>query len=221
MISTGNDIVSLNAINVTRTKQQKFYSKILTPAETALHNGRQFAAIPFESFVWLLWSIKEAAFKFLQRANPALLFSPTKFEVKQLQLPAGFEMAHFTSEEIISVGFDDKTAIYGLILYENNMLYTRSLLYNELIMSVVNADDDFSNIHWGIKSINSAGNDTQSAAVREFLMSTLQLQGINRPIISKNLHSIPGLLYNGVVVPVSLSHHERFVAYSVELLGAG
>ncbi len=53
MLSTGNDIVALNAINVTRTKQPQFYSKILTPSEAELYNQPDFAALPFEIFVWL------------------------------------------------------------------------------------------------------------------------------------------------------------------------
>ena len=36
MISAGNDIVALNAINITRTKQPRFYSKILSAAEIEL-----------------------------------------------------------------------------------------------------------------------------------------------------------------------------------------
>ena len=67
MISTGNDIVALKAINVARTKQQKFYNKIITGSEKALYEGQFSERLPFEYFVWLAWSVKESVFKYLQR----------------------------------------------------------------------------------------------------------------------------------------------------------
>jgi len=55
MTSTGNDIVALNAIAIARTKQNRFYSKILSPSEKNLYSQAGFSKIPFENFVWLLW----------------------------------------------------------------------------------------------------------------------------------------------------------------------
>ena len=72
MISTGNDIVALKAINVARTKQQNFYSKIITVSEKALYDEHFSGRLLFEHFVWLAWSVKESVFKYLQRINPDL-----------------------------------------------------------------------------------------------------------------------------------------------------
>src|SRR5215469_9103806 len=95
MTSAGNDIVSFSAINSARTKQQRFYSKILTTAEENIYRQPGFASIPFENFVWLLWSVKESAYKYLKRANPALIFTPVKFIVRQLDAPEQADMLSF------------------------------------------------------------------------------------------------------------------------------
>ena len=83
MLGTGNDIVALAAINVERTRQSNFYSKILSLSEQQLYNELQ-SQLPFENFVWLAWSVKESAYKFLKRFMPDLVFSPTKIMITNL-----------------------------------------------------------------------------------------------------------------------------------------
>jgi len=220
MISTGNDIISLNAINITRTKQPRFYSKILSGAERSLYNTPEFAAIPLASFVWLLWSVKESAYKFLKRIDPELVFTPIKFEVEQLHVPATFTITHVEPEEFEGLGFDDRPVLKGILSKGDIKLYSRSLVYDNLILSVVNSTDDFDNIYWGIKSIGNADHHTQSAAVREFLVASLQNVLDDEDItISKTPQGIPVLLSGGKVtqIPVSLSHHEHLIAYSFQL----
>lgn len=215
MLSTGNDIVSLNAINVTRTKQPNFYSKILTPTETALHQEPYFATIPFEVFVWLLWSIKESAFKFLQRVDPEIIFTPVKFEVTQLEIPASFKIQAFNIEELTGIGFDNIETIKSIIPFGDYVLYSRSLIYNEFISTVVNGAEDFSCTHWGIKQIESSEVVIQSAEVRAFLIANLKDN--SNISMGKNRFGIPIILKDNIrlPIPVSLSHHEKFVAYSI------
>ena len=217
MLSTGNDIVSLNAINVTRTKQPNFYSKILTPTETALHHEPRFANIPFEVFVWLLWSIKESAFKFLQRIDADILFTPVKFEVSDVQIPFGFNLTDFKTIELTGIGFDGIQAIKSTIKFDDLILYSNSLIYQEFISTVVNGVEDFGHTHWGIKQIASDDIAFQSAEVRTFLIDNFKH---NTSIsIAKNPLGIPVLLKNNqeLTIPVSLSHHEYYIAYSFQL----
>jgi phosphopantetheinyl transferase (holo-ACP synthase) len=216
MLSTGNDIVSLNTINVTRTKQPNFYSKILTPTETALHQEPRFATIPFEVFVWLLWSIKESAFKFLQRINPEIIFTPVKFEVTQLEIPASFKIQAFNIKELTGIGFHNIETIKSIIPFGDYVLYSRSLIYNEFISTVVNDAEDFSHIHWGIKQIDSSEIAIQSAEVRALLIDNLTDKNIS---IGKTPLGIPVLFKDNIAppIPVSLSHHEYYIAYSFQL----
>jgi hypothetical protein len=216
MLSTGNDIVSLNAINVTRTKQPNFYSKILTPTETALHQQPCFATIPFEVFVWLLWSIKESAFKFLQRADADILFTPVKFEVRDVQIPFRFNLQNFDGSQLTGIDFDGLNAIKSIVEFGDHVLYSNSLFYQEFVASVVNSTEDFSQTHWGIKRIDNDEIAIQSAEVRTFLIDNLADKNV---IVSKNIQGVPVLLKDKqeLSIPISLSHHEYYVAYSFQL----
>ncbi|WP_158993760.1 4'-phosphopantetheinyl transferase superfamily protein [Mucilaginibacter sp. L196] len=217
MLSTGNDIVSLNTINVTRTKQPNFYSKILTPTETALYKQSRFANTPFEVFVWLLWSIKESAFKFLQRIDTDILFTPVKFEVSEIQIPFGFNLTDFKPIELTGIGFDGIHTIKSTIKFDDLILYSNSSIYQEFISTVVNGVEDFSNTHWGVKQIDSDEVAFQSAEVRAFLIDNFK---DNTSIsIGKNPFGIPIILKDNIEqpIPVSLSHHEYYIAYSFQL----
>ena len=215
MQSTGNDIVSLNAINVTRTKQPNFYSKILTPTETALHQEPRFATIPFEIFVWLLWSIKESAFKYLQRADADIIFTPVKLEVSEIYVPEGFGIGKFSVRGLAGNSFDLLQTITSVINFEDKIFYSTSLIYNELIFTVVDGDKYFNNTYWGIKEIDDCDAEIQSIEVRTFLIDNFPAKNI---VVTKNDKGIPSiLLSDGANVPASLSHHENWVAYSFKL----
>lgn len=84
--SIGNDIVALKSIDAKKTRQQKFYSKFLTVTEVDLYKKNSLTALPFEHFIWLCWSIKEAVFKFQKRLNPKFIFSFRKIQVQQIDL---------------------------------------------------------------------------------------------------------------------------------------
>jgi phosphopantetheinyl transferase (holo-ACP synthase) len=220
MTSTGNDIVALSAINITRTKQPRFYTKILNDTEIALYKSSAISVIPLENYVWLLWSIKESAYKYLQRITPGLVFSPTKIIIKQLKLPFGFIVTNFNNKQKESTGFDDKIAYKAVISFGSDILYSRSLIYNELIFSTVNINDDFSNTHWGIKVIDNPEPQFQSTAVREFLLNKLSgLFEADNIRIDKSPEGIPFLLKGTgpIDIPISLAHHDCFVGYSFQV----
>jgi phosphopantetheinyl transferase (holo-ACP synthase) len=220
MISTGNDIVALKAINIARTKQFRFYSKIISFAEKELYDQLVADKIPFENFVWLLWSVKESAFKFLQRITSDLVFSPSKIIIKQLVLPVQQLVTRLEGGETEGCGFDDKTSYKCTIEFGANRLYSRSIISEELIVSVINHEDNFENTCWGLKAINSAAPAHQSKTVRSFLVNRLNGLFPDADLnISKSPSNYP-ILLNGseeMAVPVSLAHHDHFVAYSFQL----
>jgi phosphopantetheinyl transferase (holo-ACP synthase) len=219
MLSTGNDIVSLNAINKTRTNQPGFYSKILADAERVLYRELEPAGISFENFVWLLWSIKESAYKYLQRNTPGLVFSPTRFVVQRIEPPFGYATTNIESSETEGTGFGNRPVLKSVITFGSDTLYSKSFIYRELIVSVVNVNDDFGKTNWGVKFISSADPAYQSKAVRLFLLGRLnkllQLDGLT---IDKSPDGIPIVLNHDerIEIPVSLSHHDQWVAYSFQ-----
>jgi len=212
MISTGNDIVALKAINITRTKQQNFYRKIISDSEKALYDEQFSDSLPFEHFVWLLWSIKESVYKYLQRITPELVFSPTKVIITKLEAPVNNTIQVFGGRD-----FNDKTVYKGVAEFGAHTLYSRSIITEDFIFSVINHIDNFERVLWGIRPIDSCEPGRQSEGVREIALAMLNSLFPDAKLkIDKNLHGIPVLLKNGVEipVPVSLAHHDHYVAYS-------
>ncbi|MGZ3823273.1 MAG: 4'-phosphopantetheinyl transferase family protein [Mucilaginibacter sp.] len=216
MISTGNDIVALKTINIARTKQQNFYRKIISASEKDLYDRQISDKLPFDVFVWLLWSVKESGYKYLQRITPELVFSPTKIIITQLALPADNFVEQFEGR-----GFDEDSVYKGVISFGDHILYSRSVISEEFIFSVVNGTDDFRHIRWGIQLIDASEPEAQSKAVREFLIQTLApLFPGSALLVDKSPHGYPIILKDGVEIPlpVSLAHHGHYVGYSMAVL---
>lgn len=216
MISTGNDIIALKTINIARTKKQNFYRKIISASEKDLYDHQFADKLPLDVFVWLLWSVKESVYKYLKRIAPELIFSPTRIIVNQLTLPSDNFAGQFEN-----IGFDDNSVYQGVVEFGEHTLYSRSVINEEFIFSVVNATDDFTRVSWGIKLIDSSDPDAQSKAVRDFLIRALNplLPGSNL-LVEKSPHGYPLVLKDGVeiLLPVSLAHHGHYVAYSIAVL---
>jgi phosphopantetheinyl transferase (holo-ACP synthase) len=238
MTSIGNDIIALKTIDISRTRSFRFYSKILSVSEQQLYQ-EQFTAIPFELFVWLLWSVKESVYKCLQRHQPNLIFSPVKIELKRLIVPA-VQSSSFHGQ-LANTGFTDSECFCSEIRLGPRRFSSRSVIYgDEAIFTVAQPAEDchaesvepsgadlrqtqadntnFSDIHWGIKQINSSGFETQSAAVREFLLEILYILYPGRELrIIKNDAGCPFLFVDGQAVEqrISLSHHGEYVGYAL------
>jgi phosphopantetheinyl transferase (holo-ACP synthase) len=221
MTSTGNDIVALKAINIARTKQPNFYWKILSVSEKDLYDQQFSGKIPFENFVWLCWSIKESAYKFLHRTKPNYVFSPTRTIINLLELPAHSVVTQVDGQAE-GCGFDDGTTYNGMVSINDQKLYSRSLIGEDFILSVVSDLDNFDDTCWGVQHIPSSESAHQSATVREFLMKKLsQLLPGDSIHIDKNKHGIPVLVKDKVEMPhaISLAHHDHYVAYSLRMTG--
>lgn len=215
MISTGNDIVALKAINVARTKQQNFYSKIITETEKALYDEQFSDRLPFEQFVWLAWSVKESVFKYLQRINPDLVFSPSKIKLTELVAPVGENATDFEGRD-----FNSETVYKGVFDFSPHTFYSRTIITDDFIFSVVNHTNNFEKVMWGIKKIGSTDADDQSKAVRIFALAMLNTLFPDAELeIDKNKHSCPIILKDGVEIPapISLAHHDHWVGYSFQL----
>ena len=218
MKSAGNDIVALNAIDIHRTRDIRFYSKFITSSELAIQ--QQPVALPFEIFVWLLWSVKESAYKYLKRHDAGLLFSPVKFIVEQLNIPAHFILTHFDGNHWDS---EETPGNYltGTVSYGNTRLYFRSYLTEDFITSVVDANEQFENVSWGIQLIENTDHQHQSQEVRNFALIKLKaLLAIDDLWIVKSEIGYPVVMEGGIPLEVDLSfaHHDKWVGYSFTCL---
>jgi phosphopantetheinyl transferase (holo-ACP synthase) len=244
-MSTGNDIVALHAIDGQRTLQPRFYSKILSPSEQALYDRYKFSGLPFEHFVWLLWSVKESVYKYCQRIGPGLVFSPTRIVIHQMDIPSHPLSGFYRC----TVHFDARV--------DARVFYSRSVIREEWIATVVSDEETFEDVWWGVAAIDHAGHAAQSAAVRSVVLGRLGslLQqtegggdrggrscsedpedrrsangrdgsgdpggpgGQDGLCIGKSPKGYPVILRGNqeMGIPVSLAHHDRFVAYSFRL----
>jgi phosphopantetheinyl transferase (holo-ACP synthase) len=217
IISAGNDIVDLGTINATRTKDQRFYTKFITGTETTLYNQPHLADMPFEYFVWMLWSVKESVYKFMQRHNPGLVFSPSKIIVEQIESHRKASIPTITQPEIEAEGFAGLTTYNSIIAFGADNFYSRSIINSNYIATIVNNSNDLENIYWGIKRIDQSEPEYQSRAVRQFLLKKLaSVFDTDDLRIIKNTSGCP-VLFSGdlrVDIPVSLAHHGHYVAYA-------
>jgi hypothetical protein len=200
-MSTGNDIVFLGATRPERTVLTRFYSRILTPAEHLLYRQPGCPSLAFDHYIWLCWSVKEAVFKYRKRGLPGLVFSPLAIEVGQI----GWNK---------SVDGDEYRCVVRCGL---EVLYSRSLLRDGVIMTVVSEDETFADTGWGVRRIDRASYADQSASVRSFVLRELKARfSLDDPQILKDAAGCP-IVWDGgrrLEIPVSLAHHDRWVAWS-------
>jgi phosphopantetheinyl transferase (holo-ACP synthase) len=215
LISTGNDIVALRSVNNERTSEYRFYSKILSASEQALYQQPSIAQIPFGHYVWLLWSVKESAYKYLKRSMPDLLFSPTKIVIVDISVPKNGgddKPASLTWDSTENAGeFYTGKAVYG-----DSCIYFRSMISTEWIASVVNSTEDFKGVHWGIRYISHAGHAHQSKEARALLLKKISSFTPGELQIKKSPVGYPVILNQGIdtQIAASLAHDGAFVAYS-------
>ena len=197
MTSTGNDIVDLSASYPLRTCSYRFYSRIISGEEKTLYD--QLGGLPFDNYVWLLWSIKESVYKYTSRTDTGLVFAPLTIPVLHLHSPSGD-------------GFYKSMVIYG-----SEILYSRSIITNRLIVTVVSNEENFDRTWWGFRSVDEAGYADQSASVRTFALGKLATALSRADLkIEKTVAGYPVVLDGkGLLdIPLSLAHHGHFVAYS-------
>jgi phosphopantetheinyl transferase (holo-ACP synthase) len=210
--STGNDIVALNFTNRQRTSQSAFYSKFITTAEQALHEPE----LPFEAFVWLLWSVKEAAYKFLKRNDTELVFSPSKITIQNIQQLIDAPLTQFEAD-----GWEQSPAdnfYSGEIHYQDQTLYFLSIIHPEFIATVVNNAPAFEHIYWGVQLIKEPDSASQSEVVRSFTLNKLSKLFPGDDLqFDKTTAGYPVLISNEkeTDVPVSFAHHGNYVSYSL------
>jgi len=215
MSGIGNDVVALLAIDVDRTIQYRFYSKIIVDSEKLIYDQSLASSLPFEYFVWLAWSIKESAYKCLQRYQHDLVFSPSNTLISEVNLPGIF---HATPSE--GIGFDGAPVCKAKVNIGHHQFYAITVLNKEFIFSIVSNNNNFADTYWGIKKIGSAEREDQSLEVRNLLFQKLHdLYPADQFRIEKSIFGFPVLLRNGTDsdIPVSFAHHDHFVGYAFVL----
>jgi phosphopantetheinyl transferase (holo-ACP synthase) len=223
LISTGNDIVALQATQPEKTNLPRFYSRILTIDEKKLYNRLACPPLAFDQYTWLCWSIKESAYKFNKRNSPELVFSPLRITISELLPPAALPPDRQRPPALGGSTTAGSTASADgyyrcRVSCGQAMLYSRSLLRDGIIATVVSDDPHFTNTRWGFQPIGSSAHADQSAAVRALVLQELQATLHRDDLhLQKDEAGCPIVLAGGqpTGIPVSLSHHDHYIAWSV------
>ncbi|HEY5656643.1 MAG TPA: 4'-phosphopantetheinyl transferase superfamily protein [Myxococcota bacterium] len=144
---------------------------------------------------WILWAAKESAYKAMRRCDPALIFSPRRFEVELDEALCGYVHAPGGVLEVrIELRGDCVHALAAAAPYTNGMLQR------------------------GVARVGSAA---ASDGVRALAVGALSRHlGIAPEALSiRRVGRVPQLCAYGAPTghPISLAHHGRFAAWACGL----
>ena len=206
MKSTGNDIIDLDKIDVERTLEYRFYSRILNTDEQSAHKTLPFDDLSFVHYVWLLWSVKESAYKYLKRLEPGLIFSPVNIVVSKITPKTGSVHSNTAQTSYFK----------GKVSIKHVCLFFESMINEQYISSTVNNNEDFSDVYSEVKYINNDDYASQSFAVRKLALTKLTTIFPKELIIDKSETGYP-IIRQGeqdIKLPLSLAHHGNYAAFS-------
>ena len=182
----GNDIVDLKqAAKDSNWKRPRFLDKIYTPNEQKLI----WSSNNQDQMVWLLWCMKEAAYKVNVQQFGKHFFNPKRLECTLLSNLKGEVIIgdnRYFTESIITEGF-----IYSIALIESGKSYKSEWFLNQ--------SQDYS---------------SQSKCLKKRFLKTLNLDEVT---IMKNKIGIPKLKHNSDMLnsSFSLTHHGAFSGYAM------
>lgn len=188
----GNDIIDLEvAAEQSKPLRRGYFDKVFTIKEQELIHSS--GNLIFQN--WLLWSMKESAYKAHQRRFKL----PRSFDPKQMKC---------------SVFFQDDTSASGTVeiqgsIYNSHIAITK--LYLFCTASIFQQKEISSQIY-------PASEDLKKRLLSKFSAEK------NSPVqmfdIQKNEYGIPFLKYKNKIlnVPFSLSHHGKFSGLSMPLM---
>lgn len=197
MPSIGNDIVDLRLIDADRSKQARFYSKILAPDELKLHEPIG-AFLSFAHFVWLCWTIKEATYKYSKRLHQRLLFSPPRTVILNL---SGNQNA------------DDENFYQGTCSNGLSTVFFQSSHTPTYIHTIVAAAAGTNQIITKIFIVDAAGASAQTHA--QLLQQAAQLHPGTQIRIEKNADNVPSLVVGAQTYPISIAHHGQYGSFVI------
>lgn len=140
------------------------------------------------------------------------MFSPTKIIIQKIHVPTNSFLLNDEKHEAVS--FTDEYCFCCEVSFNNHIFFTRSLLQDDFIFTVVNNTNDFENIYWGIKAIENNANENQSQCVRNFVLKRLQTIFIDDTLSIEKAEAGCPFLKQQKNLPISFSHHGNYVAYA-------
>ena len=194
----GNDVVDITeAAKESKWNRKGFLKKIFTNREQFYISNSDNSDL----MVWLLWSMKESAYKIYLQQYLKRFFSPSKFECMLIATAGEFFYGEVLIEDITYKSISKISA---------DKISTIAYLKDELNLMVIH--NDF--------PISGSDYKTQHREVYSKVLSDFS-EKINKPAeqltIMKDANGIPRLYYKDYLISTSLSisHHGRFGSYAI------
>lgn len=186
----GNDIVDLGLADRNAWKRKRFLDKVLTPSEQLL----MLDSVDPGTFFWVLWSMKESAYKLHFRKNLDRALNPARFRCSfqgDLEGRVKVDDQVYRTASTVSVDYVHTTAI-------------------DAKSRAVTKSDEVS-----AGSFNAVRKKTIESLIRSFSASAdLNAEQVK---FLKDKNDLPFLTcdVNGMFKACSISHHGRFGAYAI------
>ncbi len=192
----GNDIVDLVQAKLESNWRRKgFLDKLFTVHEQQLIH----AASNPDQMVWLLWSMKESAYKLSVQSRGLRIFAPKK-------------IACFVNELT-------ETSVEGSVSYNGEYYKTQSIITSQYIASVAlasNAIPDY--IHLVMPFEDTVYQTHQRVIRAKIIQQCATLFSIPEQAIyiHKNSAGTPLLtVNNSLEIPLTISHHGHYGAFAI------
>lgn len=186
----GNDVVDLKqAEKDSNWERPRFLDKVFTESEQQLI----FNSEEKNKTVWLLWSMKEAAYKIHVREYGKRFFNPKKLE------------CFFISFE------------KGRVTIDNDIYFTNSLVTENYVYAMAVSDETI-RFKSACFPLENSSYKSQSASLKKAFLKAISKQ--NRFFkIKKNAVGVPQLYFKNDPFPqaFSLTHHGVYGGYAVSV----
>lgn len=189
----GNDIVDLKfAKPNSRWEEQRFLDKLFNSEEQAfiLKDDIRFQNI------WRLWSMKESAYKAVSINQRTRKFNPKAFECKV------------------------NCKIYGLVSFQNHVLQTSTIVYQDYIYTTAFADAKvISSTVFNLTDLDSKAQHLEMKRICMDKLSTLKSISINTVSIENTHIGAPQVYIENTLQKecVSMTHHGRFGGLAIAI----
>jgi len=188
----GNDIVDLNLASVESNWQRKgFLDKIFTEVEQDLILNTND---PFK-MVWLLWSMKESAYKVHVQQFNKRFFAPQKFQCTLISDTS------------------------GVVKIVDNQYNTESIITHNYIVTTTTSNGDGLVLVDNFKLINSSSRSQQKKCYTNLkrAISKEMNFSIDEISIKKNNVGVPKIFYKEKEqqISFSISHHGHYGGYAI------
>tara|TARA_R110000868_G_scaffold97876_1_gene269286 strand:+ start:5498 stop:6076 length:579 start_codon:yes stop_codon:yes gene_type:complete len=190
----GNDIVDLKTAALqSNWKRSGFLDKVFTKEEQQFILNSEDES----QMVWLLWSIKEAAYKIYVQKYGVRFFNP----------------------KILRCDLASKND--GLVCIDGNKYVTKSEITDDFINTLAYSEKTRSSINYNFKIENTSYKIRSNLTRQRLLLSFSKLKNtpVNELRILKNEIGVPKLFYNNEEQndSFSITHHGFYSAYAISV----